>query len=186
MRIGYSSSGGGEKAPAGAHVAVLAAAYDIGRQERRFQDDVKVAHQVILVWEIDKRDSKGRRFTLTDYVTASTNEKSGMFKRVQALLGRVPTDDDFDTIVLLGKSCYVMVAPPKAADGWPRLSDFFPLPPGAKAITPEFKADGPVPSYVEKARAKAVGGWRPLPESAPRSIASPAPTRESGGDEIPF
>lgn len=186
MRIGYSNSGGGggEKCPPGGYVAVLAACYDIGRQERAFKDEKKVAHQVILVWEVDKRDSKGRRFTMIDYVTASTNEKSGMFKRVGALIGRPPTDDDFDDSRLVGRCCYVMVSPPRVADGWPRLGEFIPLPNGMSPIKAEFNPE-PTPRYVENARAKAVGGWKAPPATAPASISSPAPKAEPR-DEIPF
>lgn len=200
MRIGFSSAGSGEKCPAGFHVAVLAAAYDIGRQKKSYAGEDKVMHQVILVWEVDKRDTKGRRFTLTDYVTASTNEKSGLTKRVAALLGRVPTEDDYDTDVLVGKCAYLMVKAPDREDGWPKIDNMTPLPPGFTAIKPEFKPD-PVPKYVENARAKAVGGWKPptsttTAKSAPAasqgpSRASEAPDLNPDGtskntDDVPF
>ncbi len=194
MRIGYSSSGGGgEKCPAGFHVAVLAAAYDIGRQKKSYAGDEKIMHQVILVWEVDKRDSKGRRFTLTDYVTASTNEKSGLTKRLTALLARTPTEADYDTDVVIGKCAYLMIKAPDNPEGWPRIDNLTPLPPGFQPIKAEFKPD-PVPKYVENARAKAVGGWKapradqpqtPTPpnKSAPAGAQGGAlPSREPGDD----
>ena len=180
MRIGYSSSGGGEKCPAGFHVAVLAAAYDIGRQKKSYAGEEKIAHQVILVWEVDKRDSKGRRFTLTDYVTASTNEKSGLTKRLAALLGRAPTESDYDTDVVVGRNAYLMVAAPKDPEGWPRIENMTPLPPGFTGIVAEFKAD-PVPKYVENARAKAVGGWKAPTATPAAKSAAPA----AGGGALP-
>lgn len=177
MRIGYSSAGGGEKCPPGFHVAVLAAAYDIGRQKKSYAGDEKVVHQVILVWEVDKRDSKGRRFTLTDYVAASTHEKSVMTKRLAALLGRAPTEADYDTDVVVGRNVYLMVAPPRDPEGWPRIENVTPLPPGFTGIVAEFKAD-PVPKYVENARARAVGGWR---APSPTPTAKSAPGAAQGG-----
>jgi len=188
MRIGYSNSGGGgEKCPAGFHVAVLAAAYDIGRQKKSYAGDEKIMHQVILVWEVDKRDSKGRRFTLTDYVTASTNEKSGLTKRLTALLARPPTEADYDTDVVIGKCAYLMIKAPDNPEGWPRIDNLTPLPPGFQPIKAEFKPD-PVPKYVENARAKAVGGWKaPTPTPPNKSAVAGAQgpsqaTREPGDD----
>lgn len=170
MRIGYSSSGSGEKPPPGFHVAVLAAVYDIGKQKKEYAGEAKIQHQIVMVWEIDKRDSKGRRFTLADYVTASTHEKAGLRKRIAALLGREPYEDDFDTDVVVGKSVYLMLKPPAKEDGWPRIDTMVPLPPGFQPIKAEFAAD-PVPKYVVTAREKAVGGWR-----APRADQAPTPT----------
>ena len=168
MRIGYSSSGGGgEKCPAGFHVAVLAAAYDIGRQKKSYAGDEKIMHQVILVWEVDKRDSKGRRFTLTDYVTASTNEKSGLTKRLAALLGRAPTEADYDTDVVIGKCAYLMIKAPDNPEGWPRIDNLTPPPPGVPADQGRVQA-GPGPE-VRRERPRQGRWWL---EGAPRR---PAP-----------
>lgn len=185
MRIGYSSSGGGgEKCPAGFHVAVLAAAYDIGRQRKTYAGDEKVVHQVILVWEVDKRDSKGRRFTLTDYLNASTNEKSTMTQRVKALLGKDPTEAEYDTDVLVGKCVYLMVKAADDPEGWPRIDNMVPLPEAFKPIKAEFKAEPP-PKYVENARAKAVGGWRAPTPTAPNKSAVAATQPPSQPSEAP-
>lgn len=175
MRIGYSSSGSGEKPPAGFHVAVLAGVYDIGRQKKEFAGESKIQHQVVMVWEIDKRDTKGRRFTLADYVTASTHEKSGMYKRIAALVGRTPKDEDFDTSMVVGRSVYMMLKEPAKDGGWPRIDTMVPLPPGMTSLLPEFKED-PIPKYVTTAREKAVGGWK-APTPTPPNKSAPAPAQ---------
>ena len=199
MRIGYTSSGSGEKPPAGFHIAVLAAVYDIGRQKREYAGEEKIVPQMVLVWEINQRDTKGRRFTLADYVTASTHEKSGMFKRIAALVGRTPKDADFDTDLVVGRSVYMMLKEPAKEGGWPRIDTMVPLPPGMVALLPEFK-ENPAPKYVTTAREKAVGGWKPpTPTPANKSAVAGTqggalPSRESGdeseqprkGDDIPF
>ena len=98
--------GGGnfEKPKPGMVLGVLARYYDVGLHQNRF-DASKVQHKVVLVWELQQRDSKGRQFQMFDTLTVSLYGDSHLKRRIEALLGRpleAHEEDggiDLDTVV---------------------------------------------------------------------------------------
>ena len=182
MRIGTSQGGGGEKCPEGKAVGCLVAVWDIGRQKTTFKGEEKVKPQLILVWEMEKRDSKGRRFVLYDFVTNSAGENSALTNRVAALVDKVsPAESDYETDLLVGRFAYLTIAAPFKEGGFPRIKTAAALQPGIGTFKPETVVNPAAPpKAVENARAKAVGGWKPqspTPTAKPAVAASQGPSR---------
>ncbi len=159
MRVGGNDEQQiGERVPIGVQVVALAAVFDIGLQ-RGFED--KIQHKVVLWFESQHKDTKGRPFTIPTVVTASSNEKSTMAAVFGALSGAAPTDEEcqegFDLDDVIGKCCFVNMAPPKKAGGWPYIATYMPMPAGMPAVTVSDKWEGPnVPKFVEKMREKQI------------------------------
>lgn len=188
MKYGARSAddgGGGEKCPPGFYRAVLVGIFDIGKQPP-FKSTDSPQHKVILAWEVDARDSKGRNFVVFDTLALYLSTKpSKLSERFGALLGRPLTDkeceDGLDDAELLGKTVMVFIAPPSGNSKWPKVQQALPLQAGQSPMrASKMFTEADPPKVVRMAREKAI---KP---GAPPSIASPAPTRESGGDEIPF
>lgn len=189
MKIGgYRSSGSDgpkDKCPAGEYPAVLVGISDIGYQPSPFKNEdgsEQIKRQLILTWEVDKRDTKGRRFHLLEYVTASSNPKSGMAARWKAMMGRAPTDAEcdagFEDTAMLGRCVYLYVEDPKKEGGFPRISQIVPLPKAVPPITAETMLDpNDPPPYVRKAREKAV-------EKPTYKAKEKAPAAD--GSDVPF
>jgi hypothetical protein len=205
MRYGNSQSeSSGEKCPPGLYRATLVTVFDVGRQPGFTAAD-DPAHKVVLWWEIDKRDSKGRRFTIPQNVACWLSTKPSKFsKAIGALIGRPLTEaeckEGVDDTLFVGKSAMVYVAPPGEGSKWPKIDSVMPLGDGAW-MPPESKdSEANVPKLVKDQRAKAVGGWKP-PTPTPANKSAPAgaqwgalPSREPGdeseqprkGDDLPF
>lgn len=173
----------GEKCPPGLYRAALIGMFDVGNQPG-FKPEDSPQHKVVLVWQIDKADSKGRPFQMFDPVAAflsspGAKKKSKFAERVEALIGATLTDEQaragVDDSMLLGRSVQVFVAPPSGDSKWPKIGQVIGLlgNPPLVGITPVTEATWPkhVESFVTKARAKAVGGWK-----APRADQPPTPT----------
>lgn len=67
------------------HAAVIAGLWDVGMQESNYGGKRKVQHKVCLAWELDARDSKGRRFVLYEKFTLSMFEKAPLRKLADLL-----------------------------------------------------------------------------------------------------
>lgn len=175
--------GGGEKCPPGLYRAALVGLFDLGNQPG-FKPEDSPQHKVLMVWQMDKADSKGRPFTLFDSVAAyisrpGDKKKSKFAERIEALIGAPLLDEDaengVDDAVLLGKTCQLFIAP---SDGkYAKIGQAMGLmgqPPmaGITVLTEETMPKH-VASFVAKARAKAVGGWK-APTATPAAKSAPA------------
>lgn len=188
MKIGGVSEQIGERCPTGVHPAVLVGVYDVGTHEG-YQG--KIQPKVCLWWEAGVRDSKGRPFTLPDVVTNSSHEKSTMAQRFSCLVGRALTEpeqkDGLDTDMMIGKSCLVLVSPPKKAGGWPFIENVMPLPTGMPV--PKKMGDyAQEPRFVTILKAKALSAAQVAERRKALEVLGTAP---SGGDadfdeKIPF
>lgn len=176
MRYGNGQSeSSGEKCPPGLYRATLVTVFDVGMQPG-FTSADSPSHKVVLWWEIDKRDSKGRRFTIPQNVACWLSTKPSKFaKAIGALIGRALTEaeckEGVDDALFVGKSAMVYVAPPGEGSKWPKIDSVMPL--GEQPwMPPESKdSDANPPKLIKDQRSKAVGGWK-----APRADQAPSPT----------
>ena len=195
MRVGMRTDdgGGGEKCPPGFHVAVLAAVFDIGRQPG-FKPTDQPQEKVMLLWEVNQRDSKGRRFLLIDTLAnylGKPEKPSKLSGRFAALLGAPLTADEsengIDTDEVVGRSCYLAVSPPGPQGKWPKITSAMPLPPGTAAIQAEkVYSDEDPPPFVSKARDKAVvsGATQPAKSRPAASQRAALPAQPVDADPI--
>lgn len=196
MRLGGFVEQTGERCPTGVQAATLVYVYDLGLQVG-FED--KIQPKVCLWWESANKDSKGRPFTLPDVVTASSNEKSTMTQRYGSLMGAAPSEADmeagYDTDLLIGKSCLILVQPSRKQGGWPYIENVMPLPPGMPVppVIGEYEDGENAPKFVQMLRAKAVKSGDGKPAAKPLGIgdarAKPPPVKagDAAFDQaIPF
>lgn len=114
MKYGGKQVGGGgggfEQPPVGKFKAVLAAIYDVGFQSD-FDKSKAPKHKLAMVWELECRDAKGRRFVIVEKVNVSSHPESVLASRFAALNDREPTETEivegFDDAMMVGKSCIV-------------------------------------------------------------------------------
>jgi hypothetical protein len=196
-----SDGGGGEKCPPGMHRAVLVGMFDVGNQPG-FKAGDSPMHKVVLVWELEPRDTKGRAFQMIDsvasYLSAPTAKKKSKFaERVEALLARPLTEDEckvgVDDSLLVGKSCQLIVAPPGPDSEWPKILQAVGLLGKPSLTGAAILSDAALPKHVEafltKARAKAVGGWKPPTPPPPNKSAvagTSAVSDPTQGGDAPF
>ncbi len=197
MRVGGYTEQSGEKCNPGTMPAVLAAVFDVGLHRTSFDGEEKTQHKVALMWEVDDRDTKGRRFTLFQVVTNSSNEKANLTKIVGALMGRAPTEaeceEGFDMDPLIGTTCLVQVAPPREGKKWPYIENVMPLPRGMNRLVVETDVMGDDPGFVKMMREKAVKPTSPTatnsvpPHGGARTAEKPADERRTfNPDDPPF
>ncbi len=204
----YGARGGeessGEKCPPGMHRAALVGMFDVGNQPG-FKAEDSPMHKVVLVWEMEARDTKGRPFQMIDslasYLSAPTAKKKSKFaERVEALLARPLTEDEckngVDDSLLMGKSCQLFIAPPAGDSKWPKIVQAIGLmgkpPMTGVTVLSDSALPKHIDAFVTKARAKAVGGWKP-PTPTPANKSAPAPvqggalpSQEKADDDIPY
>lgn len=166
-----------ERCGPGVIPAVLAAIYDVGLQSVVFDGKPKTQAKVALMWEVETRDTKGRRFTVFQVLTNSSNEKATMTRVVGALMGRVPTgkecENGFDMDPLIGVTCLVQVEPPHEGKKWPYISNVMPMPKGMTQLVVEADVSGEDPRFVTMLLAKAVEPAFPPPARVAAPPATP-------------
>ena len=132
-----------ELAPAGTHAAVLADVFDMGLQETAYGDK----HKVMLSWLIDKKMSDGRPFMVSDWPTASLNEKARLRKYIEGWRGPLSAADvktlAADIELVIGEPCLLSVIHKENNKGEMRayVNGAMALPDGmtAPAIPDDFK-----------------------------------------------
>ena len=123
MFIPNPSESGGDFAPvpAGTHLALCYRVIDLGRQKSTFQGEEKVAHKIMISWELpDERMEDGRPFTIHKRYTWSMHEKASLRKDLEAWRGAPFKEADFGTFDIrnvLGKACIVSVVQDMKPDG---------------------------------------------------------------------
>jgi hypothetical protein len=189
--------GGGEKCPPGMHRAQLVGMFDVGNQPG-FKAGDSPMHKVVLVWELEPRDTKGRAFQMIDslasYLSAPTAKKKSKFaERIEALLARPLTEDEckmgVDDSLLMGKFCQLFIAPPGPDSKWPKIVQAIGLlgraPLTGAALLNEADLPKHVEAFLTKARAKAVGGWKPPTPTTPNKSAVAGTQGPSRASEAP-
>lgn len=105
-----------EPIPAGIKTAVCCGIIDLGEQETKWQDKVKIARKVMFIWEIPSEtiETEDGTFprTITKQFTLSLHERSGLRKMLQAWRGKTFTAEEvtgFDLKSMLGKGCMLNI-----------------------------------------------------------------------------
>jgi hypothetical protein len=105
------SAGSGEDwelPPGGTHAAVLVALIDLGTHSFEFKGKPKESRKIYYVWELTaENDSKGNSFTVARDFTWSMSAKSHQRPMIEAWVGTIADDQEFDPTVLLGKPCFI-------------------------------------------------------------------------------
>tara|TARA_R110000868_G_scaffold163731_1_gene396054 strand:- start:895 stop:1512 length:618 start_codon:yes stop_codon:yes gene_type:complete len=115
-----SENGGGKefpKIPVGTHVARCIRVIDIGTQEGQYQGEKTRAHKVVIGWELPDElipdgDYQGQPFFISEFYTASLNEKAKLRGHLANWRGRDFTPEElsgFDLANVLGKPCMISV-----------------------------------------------------------------------------
>lgn len=113
-----------EPIPAGIKTAVCSAVIDLGEQESKWKDKVKVGRKILFIWEIPSEtiETEDGTFprTINKQFTLSLHERSGLRKMLQAWRGQsfAPgEDEEFDVKSMLGKGCMLSVVHTLSKDG---------------------------------------------------------------------
>lgn len=122
MTVGATGGGGEYRlAPPGNQLARISGMFDIGTHRREHKGDVRENRQLILVFQLAKRDEAGNNFVLGERYTWSLNvgkgQKSKFRVLTEALTGREFAEGDrFDPRKLLGMTVLVNVTHTKDGD----------------------------------------------------------------------
>lgn len=101
--------------PAGTHLGICYRVIDLGTQSSNFNGETKLAHKVLLSWELpEERMDDGRPFMISQSYTWSMHEKATLRKSLEAWRGVAFTERDFgpsgfDIKNVLGKACTLSV-----------------------------------------------------------------------------
>jgi hypothetical protein len=116
MSIIVSDSGNFESLQEGTYQAICVGVFDLGLQEKKWNGEVKQDHQVLILWEVDKRLTKGefagKRFLISKRYTKSLGEKSNLRKDLTSWRGKKFTEDElkaFDLEKIVGVNCLLTI-----------------------------------------------------------------------------
>ena len=123
-----------ELPPEGLHSATFLRIIDIGTQTSEKYGDNR---QVVLVFELENRNSKGKRFIVSSFFTNSSHKKAKLRQFLQGFLG--PMSDtfakDFDLESLKDKVCYLNLQ--HTDGGYANIASIAPISGDAKKISAE-------------------------------------------------
>lgn len=130
-----------ENAPAGVYPAVCVKMVDLGHQETTWQGATKMAHKVMIAWELSEKMSDGRPFLVSSYYTVSLHENAQLRKHLASWRGKDFTEIElqgFDPKVLIGKGCMLSLIE-KEVNGktFINVDAIMRLPKGMEAPVPE-------------------------------------------------
>jgi len=121
MLIAKDSGGGDfELAPQGNHLARCIMVCDLGEQERTYNGETKIVHQVRINFEIQETMSDGRPFVIGQNYTLSLSPKAILRKHLEGWRGRTFTTEElegFDLFCVAGLPCMVQVLHNPSKDG---------------------------------------------------------------------
>lgn len=135
--------------PAGTHLGVCIAVYDLGTQTTPFKDEStgepKRAKQVFIQWETpDELMPDGRPFVIGKFYRASLNEKANLRHDLEAWRAKVFAPEELEGFSLrniLGKQCMLSVVQYQRADGTigAKVGNVMSAPKGTKATAAQNK-----------------------------------------------
>lgn len=152
-----------ERVPSGTHQAVCQSVHDIGMQAGEFQGERKIAHKIVVVWEVNERIAAGKfagqRFIVSKKYTLSLHEKATLRHDLASWRGRDFTDEEaqgFDVEKLIGANCLLSITE-KETNGktYTNISAVTALPKGMEKIKPELPVDHKY-EWIDALKAKAV------------------------------
>ena len=104
---------GFENPEAGTYNAVCYRVIDIGTQENNYQGTISLKPQVIIAWELEETMKDGRPFVVSQFYTASLNEKAKLRQHMATWRGRDFTEAElqgFNPFNLLGAPCMLSLS----------------------------------------------------------------------------
>jgi hypothetical protein len=110
--------------PEGTHPALLYRLIDLGTQITTYKGEQKIAHQILLGWELKGDETimeDGRPMSMHKRYTWSMHEKASLRKALEAWRGAKFQEKDFgpggfDTRNLIGKSCLLSIVHEEKGD----------------------------------------------------------------------
>lgn len=142
-----SGEGNYEPIPAGVHIAICYALYDLGTHySEKFGN---MAHKIILSWELPeeriKGEKDGKKFDMPRAIskeyTLSLNEKANLRKDLENWRGKKFTEEElagFDVGKIVGAPCQInVVHTPKGDKTYSNIGAIMPVPKGYKCGKPE-------------------------------------------------
>lgn len=187
-----AKEGGGDfhAVPVGNYQAVCYGVWDIGIQKGEWKGKPKVAHQVVLGFEVNKRiqsqDSQdGKRYTILKFYTLFLGTQAGLRKDLTSWRGKEFTKEElagFDVDKLIGANCFLNIVLNK--NNRPKIASIAAVPEGVPPITAE--TSPAIPDYVAQKKAQAI---TPEQAKAIRALAAADESEavtDNEGDEIPF
>lgn len=178
-----------EPIPTGMHRAVMVNYYDVGRQPG-YQGG-KPQEKVVFLWELEARNSEGKRFTITKIYTKNIGEKSNLGNDLVSWRGRPFTDEEragFDLDRVKGKPCQLNIIP-----NGDKVKIGTVLPPSMETVNGQHRISqhwnpetpfGYVPKFVQKMIDTQI-----IPGLTPARPETARPGRQPGDDfvdDIPF
>jgi len=119
MALIAKKTGGGGKydlgplAPNGMHRAVCVDIIDLGMQTTTFEGKTRERHMVLMIWQLDKRDtSTNKRYLAGKRYNLSLNEAATLRKDLESWRGKAFTpaeEEGFDVNKVIGANCQVIV-----------------------------------------------------------------------------
>ncbi len=159
MSLIVKNTGDFERAPLGVINAVCSNVYDIGFHEQEYEGKKKTVHQIIIMWEINAKISKGeftgKRFVLTKRYTANLMNKSNLYKDLVAWRGKdfsVEESKGFDIEKIIGANCLLNIAESKT--GKSKITSIMPLPKGMYEIMQPELAKDYMPQWIYDEKVK--------------------------------
>jgi hypothetical protein len=138
MYLPKPSEGNYTPPPVGTHVAVCYRVIDLGTQETVYKGETKLAHRIMLSWELSNELMEdGKPFTTSKTYTLSMHEKATLRKDLEAWRGLPFTDSDFgpggfNLKKLLGAPCMIGInaVPSENGKTYHKVSNVLRLPKG--------------------------------------------------------
>jgi hypothetical protein len=120
--------------PAGSYSAVATKVIDLGTQTGQFGS----RRQFCVVWELDELMDSGKPYIVSQFYTASLNEKSTLRRDLEAWRGRAFTREELaagvDTVKLIGLPCLLTLV--DNGEGRTKVGTVSKLPRTLQAIKP--------------------------------------------------
>lgn len=114
MKVGGSGGGEYRLAPSGNQLARISGLFDIGTHRREYKGQVSESRQLVLVFQLAKRDEAGNNFILGERYTWSLNVGKGQKSKFRVLVESITgkdfgEGDTFDPRTLVGMTVLVNV-----------------------------------------------------------------------------
>lgn len=168
--------------------AVCVFVHDIGNQPGEYQGKPRIAHKIIVAWELGQKmttgEFAGKPFMITKYYTLSLSEKASLRKDLEAWRGKAFTEAElkgFDVESIKGANCLLSIV--ETENGKRKVNGVMALPAGMTKLAPTLTEPSErYMEWIERERAKAVPD---APTVEPG--AAPVVTSEDGGEgDLPF
>lgn len=117
MKLSDGGNSSYEQPPTGTHVGRCVRMIDVGTQRGEYQGKTTIKHKIILVWELplelmSEGESKNKPFLVSEFFTASLNEKSTLRHILANWRGRDFTPEELGGFYpknLIGKTCMLSI-----------------------------------------------------------------------------